>query len=366
MVQSFRDPLMSSTPNKKLCKNHGKDNVTDFHDENANSSFKDDYAHDYAVDLEENDPDDEKSLTAKLEPKFDHENSVPKSQLISKLVKESHTAQEVKEILENKLKEKANTIWQSFNITERITDEHIDVTVHLDQARAITKVQCLLCKKTFVVSLPRYSFQLQNYKRHISTAHKEKPIGKALDKKKPDHYSQEMHKEVPMEVPKKLKQLSAVEMFNLGCRKKEEKTSEETGTSTPESNVNSTENSLDRSDHGSDLHADLEHDLNEVDLKQSKLQSSARKDIPKGTEFNFLRFNDDGSLRDMWCYGPKNVVPIKVKKEKLNDMKEDNNATCSTANHAANKLNQLELVQEVVETQEGEQNGNEESMEESL
>mgnify|MGYP007092088441 CR=1 FL=1 len=73
-------------------------------------------------------------------------------------------------VFKDRLISLGNNIWSSTNTQARLNDGH--VTVNCDsEGKFSAVIFCLLCNGKFQLKATKYSFQLQNYKRHVSTIH---------------------------------------------------------------------------------------------------------------------------------------------------------------------------------------------------
>lgn len=68
----------------------------------------------------------------------------------------------------------ANSIWASTNHKGRVSREQVTVGRNAKTGALSAKIGCLLCTTLITCNKPDYSFQVQNYRRHVTQVHKPK------------------------------------------------------------------------------------------------------------------------------------------------------------------------------------------------
>lgn len=90
-----------------------------------------------------------------------------------KTVEKSMTAQELKGVVEAKIASRIDYLWQATTFPQRVCIA-TDVKVTVDPRTLVAKgsARCLLCDKVWcAVQLSGYTYQVHNYKRHITKFH---------------------------------------------------------------------------------------------------------------------------------------------------------------------------------------------------
>ena len=104
--------------------------------------------------------------------------------------KKNQSEAEEQVLVESQLIKSANKIWSCTNFKGRVNKDHVKLVAEdsgpCEQIQGKSAMlKCLLCERWIVCHRPGYSYQVQNYRRHITTAHKPKDSVQSMSLSKP-------------------------------------------------------------------------------------------------------------------------------------------------------------------------------------